>query len=222
MYRIATWTLAGSGPGGQRSACSGPTTLACGEYPESLPCDKPTHQRPGANSVSVCGAWRGSSRAAREIPGGEPISTGLPKSGPPSAPQADAAAAEALEPLRPGGAPADTPCRAFYDATVYPPWHRAVEAAGVLPAPSVAERWSRQLPWRRPEAVAEAGASTPSALRGRGWRGPFARGQGVLQLQLASRMNAWHEHFIAVKNFAADAFRQAAAPLPQDWLFARP
>ncbi|CAJ1365688.1 unnamed protein product [Effrenium voratum] len=43
----------------------------------------------------------------------------------------EASIAETLERL-PGSAA--TPCEAFYDATMYPPWH-SVECAGVLPAP---------------------------------------------------------------------------------------
>jgi len=42
----------------------------------------------------------------------------------------------------------DTPCRAFYDATVYPPWHGAVESAGVVPLP-IHKRLRQLFPWRQ-------------------------------------------------------------------------
>eukprot|EP00434_Breviolum_minutum_P016668 symbB.v1.2.014694.t1/scaffold1076.1/size139817/5 len=34
-----------------------------------------------------------------------------------------------------GGSTSSTPCEEFYDATVYPPWHKGVECMGVLPVP---------------------------------------------------------------------------------------
>ncbi|CAK0871637.1 unnamed protein product [Prorocentrum cordatum] len=77
-------------------------------------------------------------------------------------PREEAALLQSLQVLRPDGslstgaaaAPGDvqhelpdTPCRTFYDETVYPAWHEAVESAGVLPA-TIDERLARLFPWR--------------------------------------------------------------------------
>ncbi|CAK9057665.1 unnamed protein product [Durusdinium trenchii] len=57
-----------------------------------------------------------------------------------------------LEHLRPGSS-SQTVCADFYDATVYPPWHKGVECMGVLPVP-IFEHLQRLCPgWAPSEAA---------------------------------------------------------------------
>eukprot|EP00928_Gymnodinium_smaydae_P032919 TRINITY_DN23729_c0_g1_i1.p1 TRINITY_DN23729_c0_g1~~TRINITY_DN23729_c0_g1_i1.p1 ORF type:complete len:843 (-),score=74.25 TRINITY_DN23729_c0_g1_i1:275-2803(-) len=82
-------------------------------------------------------------------------------------PTEDVESAKSLLPLKQDYMLPHTPCRQFYDSTVYPPWHDAVECAGVSPV-SVDDRLRRLYPWRRHAAtssdVAACGQSSRSSI----------------------------------------------------------